>query len=219
MGLLGGIMKSVVNPMSLAQIAMGPAGWASLAFKMMGSAIAQQAIQQIGQKLGLPQSVINTAQDAFTAASGFQGGPSTVKEAASTLAELGGLSTTQAAQLERSGDNTLRNFVKNALEGKYNGDETSSASNGGKGESFLVAFAKAMGKSMDTKMNKMMDISKKIDQETKKANDSDGKKQAVTGEMSAELQALGQEVSMLSQAISNSLKSMGEAGSTLARKN
>ena len=52
MSFLGGIMKSVVNPMTLAQLAMGPAGWASIAAKAVMSAVAQQVIQKVGDQLG-----------------------------------------------------------------------------------------------------------------------------------------------------------------------
>lgn len=217
--MLGGILKSVMNPASLAQLAMGPAGWASLAFQVLGNAIAQQAIQQIGQKLGLPQGAIDLAQTAFSGATGAQGMPNNIKDAVGFLSDKFNLSPIQEGRLERQSNKLLEEFTKNALEGKNNGEESSSNVKGKGGDSFLVAFAKALGKAMDTKMNKMMDISKNIDKETQKANDSDGKKQAVTGEMSAELQALGQEVSMLSQAVANSIKSIGEANSTLARKN
>ncbi len=203
----------------IAQLAAGPVGWASLAFQLLGSGIAQQAIQQIGKQLGVPQGGIDLAQNAFSAANGS--GPMNIKDAVGQVSQRFGLSPTQQGDLERQSNKLLEDFTKSALEGKNNGDSegSSKTKSGGKAESFLVAFAKALGKAMDTKMNKMMDISKKIDQETQKANKSEGKQQAVTGEMSAELQALGQELSMLSQAVANSVKSIGEAASTLARKN
>ena len=40
---------------------------------------------------------------------------------------------------------------------------------------------------MDDKMNKMMTLSKDIDKATQAANDSGGNKQAVTGQLTAEL--------------------------------
>ena len=65
----------------------------------------------------------------------------------------------------------------------------------------------------------MMSLSTQIDAETKKQNDAKpGTYQAQTGQLSAELQGVGQELSMVSQALSNSLKSIGEAMSTTARK-
>lgn len=70
---LGGMFKSVLNPMTLAQLAMGPAGWASIIAKAVISAVAQQVIQKVGEQLGLPQGMINIAQQAFSAASGGAG--------------------------------------------------------------------------------------------------------------------------------------------------
>jgi hypothetical protein len=63
MGLFSGITSSLINPVSLAQLAMGPAGWASLAMRTIGAAIAKEVIQQLGQQLGLPQGVINMARE------------------------------------------------------------------------------------------------------------------------------------------------------------
>ena len=218
MSFLGGIAKSLVNPMTLAQVAMGPAGWASIAMKTIGAAIGQQLIQQVGQKLGLPQSVIGMAQTAFSAATGTRGMPTTIGGAVQQIAKQFNLSPSQQGNLERQSNRMLEQMTKDALEGKNGTNEGPANLKGKKAESFLVMFAKAMGKAMDTKMDKMMDLSKKIDQATTKANDSDGKKGAVTGELTAEMQALGQEVGMISQAVANSIKSMGEAATTLARK-
>jgi hypothetical protein len=237
MSFLGGIMKSLVNPMSLAQLAMGPAGWASLAMKAIGSQIAMQVIEQIGQKMGLPPAVIDLAQSAFAASSGQPGlMKQNIGEAVSKFANQMDLRPSEAGKLQRelmdASDKSLNNlmnianrslaqFQKDAVEGKNNGDENTSSASGGKGESFLVAFAKALGKAMDSKMNKMMGLSKEIDQATKENNDATAggkQRQAVISEKSAEMQALGQEIGLLSQALSNSVKSIGEAASTLARK-
>ena len=219
MSFLSGIMKSIINPATLMQLAMGPAGWASLAMRTIGMAIAQQVIQQIGQKLGLPPAIISMAQQAFSAAAGQPGaGVSTIAEAVSQFAQQTGLSPADAGNAERQSNVLLDKFVKDSLEGN-GGEESPSALTGGKAESFLVAFAKALGKTMDSKMNRMMDVSKQIDKETQAANNSGGKKQAVIGELSSTLQGLGQELSFISQAAANSIKSIGEAASAMARKN
>ena len=214
---IAGILSSVIKPTNIALAMTGPAGWASIAMKTIGSAIGQQVIQQVGQKLGLPQSVVNAAQTVFSAASGTRGLPTTIGGAVQQLAKQFNLSPSQQGNLERQSNVLLERFTKAALEGKTSAEEAGSASEG-KADSFLVAFAKALGKAMDAKMNRMMDVSKNIDKETKEANLSGGKRSAVVGEMSSELQALGQELSMISQAVANSVKSIGEASSTMARK-
>jgi hypothetical protein len=240
---LGGMFKSFLNPTNLAMLAMGPGGWAAMAMKTIGSQIAMGLIEQLGQKLGLPPAVIDLAQAAFGAATGQPGlAQQNIKEAVQGFAGQFNLRPSEAGQLERElmgasnksfknmsniADKVLEQFQKDAVEGKNNGDENSVSGAGGKkGESFLVAFAKALGKLMDGKMNKMMAISKEIDQKTTANNDANAKaaedggaqKQAVTSELSAEMQALGQELNILSQALANSLKTMGEANATLARK-
>lgn len=226
MGLLGGVLKSVVNPMSLAQLAMGPAGWASILMKAAISQIGQQMIQQLGQQLNLPSAVTNMASQAFSGAMG--GGQMGLNDALTDHARQLGFNATQTGQLIRDVNNlvsdTARDFVQDNIDQireaatNWKKDKSEGASGSSGKESFLVAFAKAMGKAMDAKMDKMMDISRKIDKETKASNDSDGKKKAVISEMSAEMQGLSQELGLLGQALSTSVKAAGEAMSTIARK-
>ena len=71
---IGGMLKSVINPMTLAQLAMGPAGWASIAMKAVMSQVVQQVIQNIGEKLGLPQGIIDTAKTFAAQRMGDTGG-------------------------------------------------------------------------------------------------------------------------------------------------
>jgi hypothetical protein len=235
MNMLGGILKSLVNPASLMQLAMGPAGWASLAMKTIGSQIAMSVIQQLGQKMGLPQSVIDLAQAAFASASGQPGlVQQNIKEAVQGLVQQMDLRPSEAGQLERelngAGDKSLDNmnkivesFMKKLGKGgDEEGGEAGAASGSGSG-SVLMRIARAMGQLMDEKMNAM---AVKGDQLGKLGNDSsltkDGsfnaKGQTQYGKLTSEMQALGQELSMLSQAVSNSLKSIGEASTTMARK-
>ena len=91
----------------------------------------------------------------------------------------------------------------------------------GTGQDFLEALAQALGKAIDDKMGQMMDTAQQIDQQTQSANSanaSGGNQQPVIAEMSAKVQALGQEISLLSNALDNSIKSIGESSSTLAKK-
>lgn len=46
----------------------------------------------------------------------------------------------------------------------------------------------------------------------------DEKNQSKMGELTGKLQVLGQEVNLLSNAMTKSIKSIGEAGTTIARK-
>ena len=209
MSFLGGILKSVINPATLIQLAMGPAGWASLATKMLVSAVAQQVIQQLGQQLGLPQSIINMAQTAFSAASGTQGMPSTISDAVSQLAEQFNLSPSQQGEVQREAQTSTRRLVDQLMES----EEFKSARSGAKsGDSILMRIAIALGKLADDKMGKMDKLATQI------GATKDGKEQNKITEQGARLQALGQEMSILSNAMTNVIKSIGEANSTIARK-
>ncbi|WP_144033557.1 hypothetical protein [Sphingomonas guangdongensis] len=200
-------MKSVVNPISLAQLAMGPAGWASLALKTLGSAIGQQLIQQLGQQLGLPQSVIGLAQNAFGAATGTSGGPLSIGEAVSQLASQFNLSPAQQGQLERSATQDYTNLLRDLI----GSDEFKAAKTGGSGKGFLERIAVALGKMLDEKMNKVASLADQIGQQGS-AN------QSKLGELNGKMAAASQEVSILSQALNTTIKTIGEAQSTIARK-
>ena len=76
-----------------------------------------------------------------------------------------------------------------------------------------MKLAIAMGKAIDNKMDQMLAKSKQLYQ----ANQSGDKSHTAT--LSGEIQALSQEIGMLSNALSNSIKLVGEASSTLMRKN
>jgi hypothetical protein len=203
MSFLSGIMKSIINPATLMQLAMGPAGWASLAMKTIGTAIMQQVIQQVGRQLGLPPAVINMAQQAFSAASGQPFNPLGVAGAVQQFGQMMGASPREIGDAQRGANDVVKQLVDSVLKQARDGgsEESSSA-----GESRLVKLAKAMGKLLDSKMDKIIETGKKMDGAEKQ------------GSLSAEMQALSQEMSMISNALNNMIKSIGEANTTLARK-
>jgi hypothetical protein len=177
MSFLSGIMKSVINPATLMQLAMGPAGWASLALKTIGTAIMQQVIQQVGQRLGLPPAVISMAQQAFSAASGQPFNPQSVAGAVQQFGDMMGASPAEIGDAQRGANEVVKQLVDSVLKQARDGggEEGSSA-----GESRLVKLAKAMGKLLDKKMDKIIEVGEKMD---------GAKKQ---GSLSAEMQALSQ---------------------------
>jgi hypothetical protein len=174
-------------------------------------------IQQLGQKLGLPSSVINMAQQAFSASSGTGGlGQMNISQAASSLAQQFGLNPSQEGQLARDADDVVSKLVDSMIKkarqgGKEEASEGSEASGGGSG-SRLVALAKALGALIDKKMDDIIKKSKELDADKK---NNKGENQAT---ISAEIQALSQEISFISNALNNSIKSIGESLTTMARK-
>ena len=222
--MFGGIGKVFSNPMNLMALAtMNPAMIAATIGRQLVSQMGQQIIQQLGQQLGLPQPVIDMAQASFAGTMGDKSGMvSNLREAQQGIQEtMNGLfeavnaSPTERGELQRVVQELLDSVTK---EGREGAEDAEAKAKGG-AESFFVAFAKALGKTMDTKMEDMMDIAKKVDAETHKANKSKGKKQAVVGELSAELQGLSQELKLVSDALSTSIKAMGDAASKTARRN
>lgn len=226
--MLGGIFRSVLNPINLAQLAMGPAGWASLAMRTLGPQIAMNLIQQLGQRMGLPQATIDLAQAAFANTMGQPGlVRQNINQAVNGFADQLNLRPTEAGQLRRelqsATDKSMSNmqsiiegFAKRLVEGSEGGQV--------EGGSVLMRIARALGQLMDQKMG---DLASKADQLGRLGTQSGMKTkeggftaegQGKFGQLSAEIQALGQELSYLSQAVSATIKSIGEASSTVARK-
>lgn len=212
MGLLGGIMRSVVNPMSIAQLAMGPAGWASLAMRSIASSIGQQVLQTIGQQLGLPQSVISLAQNGFAAATGTQGGATNFKDAIADLAQDYGLSALEQGSLNRSADEAYRNLLSSIVESDEFKAARSGAKGGAAGESIFMKIARILGEAADEKLKDMSSLADQI------GNTKDGTKTNEITSLTGKMQARGQEFGILSNAMTNVLKSIGEGVSTIARK-
>lgn len=217
----GNLFSSIAN--IALQGALGVAtGGASLlvttALKGVMTAIGDQVLQQLGQQLGLPQAAIDLAQAAFHTAAGDPGGAAqNISEAVQGLGDAAGFDAFQTGQVERQafdGATWLREQVEEALQGGTDGEGNrrgKAALQAGAGDSFLVRLAVALGTVVDNKMNKMVDKAGEID----KASGGDKSK---TAKLSAEVSALGQEVSLISNALNTSIKSLGEAASTLARK-
>ncbi|QTD56142.1 hypothetical protein [Parasphingorhabdus cellanae] len=197
---IGGIFKSMVNPMNLAQLAMGPAGWASLATQMIGSAIAQTAIAQLGQMMGLPPSMISAAQNTFALASGTQGMPTSIGDAVSQVGDMFGLSPSQQGILERNAMSDLNDFVSSLSEGK----DAKEARAGGKGGSWLMAIAEVLGKQLDKQAKELEEMAGQISDDTPS--------------LTAKFGAKSQQFSMMFNATSTAIKAIGEAMSQMARK-
>lgn len=211
MGLFSGITSSLVNPISLAQLAMGPAGWASLAMRTIGSAIAKEVIQQLGQQLGLPQGMINFAQNAFSAATGTVGGPETIAEAVAQLGQQFGLSPSEQGELQRSAQQDSHDMFQKLADAFKSGKDMAEArkARGSKGSgSWLQAIADAMAQALDKKVEDMDKMAQALDKQ--------GSNKSVKA--STDLQVAGQEFSYLMNASSTVIKTIGEGLSGMARK-
>ncbi len=229
---IGGLFRSLINPATLMQLAMGPAGWASIAMRAVIQQVATQLIQQIGQQLGLPPAIINMAQQAFSAAAGNGNIPGLGANgfnprALTNFLVSQGMTNTDAASFVRDIQNQAQAAQTEELKGsvqdfinQLNRDAENKKTNrsveqimNGKG-SLLMKLATALGMLADKKMNEMADKTMELG----KFGEVTGKNQGKYGELTGQIQALGQEMSMLSNAMSNVIKTLGEANSTVVRK-
>jgi len=203
----GGLnIGSLFSTVALAALTGGTSLAFQAVFQQIISSVASQVIQQVGQQLGLPQGVIDVAQGVFQAASGNPGGAAmSLTDAVQNAGDTFDLSPQQQGDLQRTAEEVAQSWTSSFIEQARDAEGGSS-----KGDSFLVALAKALGKVMDGKMGQMK-------AKTDQLGGLDSK-DSKYGQLTAEIQALGQEMNMVSQALNNSIKSIGEAGSTLARK-
>jgi len=255
-GVMSGVLGSVLSPAGLAQISMGPPGWASLAAQTIGSQIGLNVLQQLGEKMGLPQPVIDLAQAAFGSAIGQPGlARENIGQAVSGFTKQMNLSPSEAGRLTRelegTADKSMANlqkivetFAKKLLEGPDGGEKKE------EGGSILLRIARALGALMDQKMEGLAAKSEELGKlggesklgglaqpttggparpttggpaqpttgNTTKDGNFTAQGNAKFGSLSAEVQALSQEIGYLSQAISSTIKSIGEATSAIARK-
>lgn len=207
------------------------------------SSLGQAAIQQFGEKMGLPQTAIDAAQAAFCEACGDKAGArQNFKEAGhlgsgglmdrltvsgserreskqfleAILAGSGNPSPMDSAragsQAESTVDRVMDLFNQELEEGwKKNGG---GSSRGAKGGSILMQIAMALGGNLDKKMTEMANTAEELGSLGK----VDGKNQSRYGELSGRMSGLGQEVKILQEALNNTLKTIGDASSGLARK-
>ncbi|MEL7128807.1 MAG: hypothetical protein AAGK23_04610 [Pseudomonadota bacterium] len=208
--MLGGILKSLFNPVNLASLAFGPAGWAALATRTLTNAIATEVIQRAGDLLNLPQPLIDMAQARFAFETGQTNiGFRSLGEAVDGLQEALGWSDVDAGSIQRQGQDAIAQMLN-----EMNLDGARRSGRGlsnGEGQSLLVALAIALGQVADDKLERMYEIT----QELGNLDSGDQGYAQLTGE----LQAVGQEMKFVSEALSNSIKSIGESAQTLARKN
>lgn len=243
MGLFNGILGSVINPVNLASLALGPAGWATLATRIATQAFATQALQMIGQQLNLPQSAINLAVGAFNQGAGFSAGvggglfPSLAANGSININQLANLFMSQgmapvaavnaAKQIAQQADvsqnaqtkDTVQSFVNqqnlngNIKEANKEASNEISSVMNGKG-SILMKLAIALGKMADNKMANMAATAEQLG----KFGEVTGKNTGEYGELTAQMTAFGQEFSMITNALNSVIKSLGEGASTIARK-
>ncbi|UIJ46525.1 hypothetical protein LZK98_06130 [Sphingomonas cannabina] len=208
---IGGLFGSAFNPVNIMQLAAGPVGWASLAARVIMQAVGQQVIQSLGQKLGLPQGVIDMAKTAFGAASG--GSPLSIGDAATQIGGSFGLSAAEQGAFARDLGQQAEDIAQKLFTASREGSDrakTEGSRNGKVGSgNWLRAIAEAMAASMDSKIEEMQSLAKTYDGQSK-----DNK----STKTMTDLQVATQEFSYIMQSTTNMIKTIGEGLSTMARK-
>lgn len=193
------------NPVSLlATAAFGPAGGliAQLATQVV-SQIGQQLIQNLGNQLNLPQSQIDLAQSSFAASNGdFQGSALNLNEAVSAFGGELGQSPADIGAAQGDVEQTIRDMATSLSETQ----EFKDAKSGGKGGSWLMAMARALGEKADKIADDMQQMAENMKSENSKPSDS------------LEFGAKSQEFSLFMNAATNAIKTAGESLTTASRK-
>ncbi len=193
------IMGAVFNPVNIAQIAMGPAGWASLAMRTIGAQIGMNIIQQLGEQFNLPQPMIDIAQGAFASSAGMPGlAQQNISEAVGGLSDMFNLNPRDAAQLERAANEDVNRAVNELAASNIEEDDE----NGEGG--WLMAIAKALGGRLDAQAEKLEGMSANISDDTPSDN--------------LKFSAESQKFSMAFNSANTVIKAIGEALTQGARK-
>jgi outer membrane murein-binding lipoprotein Lpp len=192
------------NPVSLlATTAFGPAGGliAQLASQVLSQA-AQQLVQNMGDQMGLPQSAIDLAQSSVASRYGDIGGAAqNLNDSIERLGQETGASPSDIGSAQRDAADAIRYAAVEASQS----EEAREARAGGKGGSWLLAMARALGAAADRKAEKLEAMSAGLD----KAKPSE----------TAEFQAETQEFNLLMSAMTSTIKTLGESMTTMAKRN
>lgn len=203
---------SFINPLNIARLAtqvapmaLGPGGMAFVAARQLTSAIGQQAIQQLGQMLGLPQSSIDLAQGAFAASHGdFAGAAGNLQDAAEGFGEMFNASRADRDDASQQLQDAIDKMVSRMADGEDAKSARSGRGGRSSGQSWLMALAEALGRKLDKMAREMSSMA---DQITDK-----------TPSLTAKFGAKSQEFGILMNAATNAIKTIGEAEANSARK-
>jgi hypothetical protein len=193
-----------LNPVNLlATVALGPLGGiASQLFTQIASSIGQEILQQVGDKLGLPQSTIDMAQGAFAGSIGdFQGSQANLNELINQFGEANGASPTEIGDVQSQLNDSINNLAVDLAESQ----EAKEAKASG-GKSWLMSLAQALGKVADKLADEMQQMG---DELGGGGNDPS---------QNIEFSAKSQEFSQFFNAANTVLKGIGEALASGARK-
>lgn len=191
--------------------------------------ILDKAIQNVGDKLGLPQSIIDMAQSTAHYSMGdIAGGLQNAGEAVEgVVANLNPFDASSIGQQIDDASSRLSGIMLSALKG----EECQGVAEGqgeGKGDAnWLVAIAKALGEMVGKRAANMQETLGKMEGINNREIPSSGedKTEALQQqsqdfmEANSQFQAESQMFNIMAQTTSNVIKTLGQGISTIAQKN
>ncbi|MDG0856478.1 hypothetical protein [Roseateles puraquae] len=209
LGAVGGIVGGIFGGPIGAMIGQAIGGMLQQA---VGDA-TKQAVDTLQQEHGMPKFLADEVKSKIDSA------------VQSLLAQSQhGVTQEAAGQAQQVAGDWMQSFIQDAA--KQIVDEATKqlkgdGSSGGKAsaESWLVAIAKAMGKTMGDRAAKLVDLSQRIaNTQTGGSNNAQQAAAKQMQQLNAEFQATSQEFSLLQNTFSTAIKAIGEAMSSVARK-
>lgn len=213
---IGGIVGTIFG---------GPVG--AMIGQMIGGMLDKAlsgAMQNNGVSEDQQSQAQNAYRDAYREASGglepnSPAGGGSLSDQVNNFADAAGATDTERGDLQRQVSD-LQDLV-NKLVSQANENDSQKASEGkpGKADSWLVAIAKAMGATAGRIASDMVKLSNDIGN-VKTGGSQDQQQEAAKQmqQLNAEFQAQSQMLNLVSNSISTGLKSIGEAMTTIARK-
>lgn len=204
---------NMISQVALAAVTGGASIVAQIAMQVV-SQIAQEVIQSVGQQLGLPQGIIDAAKTTFQGAlaggvggavAGAVSGGLSSNGMLRQIAEDNGASPVETAQFEGSADGVREALNQQIQSGDFENIKRSSGSGGGKGGAgWIMAMAEALGKQLNGMAEDMESLAGQISKDTP--------------DLTTKFSALSQQFSILFNAASTAIKSVGEGMAQAARK-
>lgn len=169
---------------------------------------AKDAAKELQQEHGMPKFVeqmVRQAVDDRLAERGYaDASPEARRQAQDQFGK----------QVDQCRDDTRDGLVQNTLDELKNSG-TQDADGNYSTDSWLVALAKAMGKTLGEKTSRLVELNK---QANAKAQGGDSQQAGQQSQAMSELQGVSQEVKMLQETISTVLKGIGDTLSGLAKR-
>lgn len=193
-----------LNPINVASTvataaATGGTSLIAQAALKLASAVGQEIIQQLGSAVGAPQGAIDAAQGVFAGTIGdSEGARTNLNEAIDGFGAATGSSPSDIGETQREVEQAVQDVVNDAGQSK---EMKEAKGNGGK--SWLMAIAKVLGDKLEKMAGELTDLAQQAADDPKK------------GTMFA---AKSQEFGILSGAVTNGIKSIGEGMAGMARK-